>query len=81
MEGTFDIIIEFGIIQTRLANGNPNYLDLICDVLSQCLEIETPHWNGQNLINREESRNLYLQSLRHADKTGSLGPLIEYMWG
>lgn len=61
-------------------NGNGRHARLICDVLSQCLGIETPHWSGQNLINREESRKLYLQSLRHADKTGSLGPLIEFMW-
>lgn len=61
-------------------NGNGRHARLICDVLSQCLEIETPQWNGQNLIDQEESRNLYLQSLRHADKTGKLGPLIEFMW-
>lgn len=62
-------------------NGNGRHARLICDVLSQCLEIETPHWNGQNLIDQEESRKLYLQSLRHADKTGSLEPLIKFMWG
>lgn len=61
-------------------NGNGRHARLICDVFSQCLEIETPQWNGQNLIDQEESRNLYLQSLRHADKTGTLGPLIEFMW-
>ena len=61
-------------------NGNGRHARLVCDVLSQCLEIETPHWNGQNLIDREESRKLYLLSLRHADKTGSLEPLIKFMW-
>ena len=61
-------------------NGNGRHARLICDVFSQCLEIETPQWNGQNLIDQEESRKLYLQSLRHADKTGTLGPLIEFMW-
>ena len=61
-------------------NGNGRHARLICDVLSQCLDVETPNWNGQNLINHEESRQIYLDSLRHADKTGALEPLIDFMW-
>ena len=61
-------------------NGNGRQARLICDVLSQCLDVETPHWNAQNLINHVESRQIYLHSLRHADMTGELGPLTEFMW-
>jgi len=61
-------------------NGNGRHARFVSDLLSQCLEINAPHWSARDLINNEQSRKRYLLALRHADMTGSVTPLVEFMW-
>jgi Fic-DOC domain mobile mystery protein B len=59
-------------------NGNGRHSRIMADILiKHCFEKEMFTWGANSLTKKSEKRNLYIQSLRKADK-GNFGELLKF---
>lgn len=59
-------------------NGNGRHARLAADILVTSLGEDRFTWGRENLAIDGDARHLYLDALRHADRTLDYGPLVAF---